>query len=151
MIDVETELNTIARNTARIVVDQPGWMSDIDRTCADVRDTFMRNADHLPIAREMLSKVSDRAAIILRGYHAALAANDTETVLNRYFDLMPADIQAKIHKGAMEVLADCGVEVERFKDEEGTTFVRLNGVEMARLNAMAGDLPTPIGQLHRVH
>ena len=59
----------------------------------------------------------------------------------------------------MEVLADCGVEVERFKDEEGTTFVRLNGVEklgvpddeVARLNAMAGDLPTPIGQLHRVH
>jgi hypothetical protein len=159
MFDVEAELNTIARNTARIVVDQPGWMADIDRTCSDVRDTFMRNADQLPIAKEMLSTVADRAAIILRGYHAALAVNDTETVLNRYFDLMPPDIQAKIHAGAMGVLSECGVQVERYKDERGVTFLKLDGVEklgvpadeMARMNALASDLPTPVGELHRVH
>ena len=59
----------------------------------------------------------------------------------------------------MEVLADCGVEVERYKDDAGETFLKLNGVEklgvpedeITRFNAIAVDLPTPVGQLHRVH
>ncbi len=133
-------------------------MADINRTCRDVEDAFREQAAQAPYAAKLLTMACGRVTEILRGYYAALAANDTDTVIGKYFDLMPADIQAKIHNGAMKVLSDCGVDVEKFKDDTGTTYLRLNGVEklgipddeVARINSLADDLPLPVGKLHRV-
>ncbi len=159
MTTIESQLNAVVWNTAKIVVNEPGWLNDIELTCSDVKAQFTQQAAENPFAADLLNEACGRVLSIVRGYHAALEANDSDAVLSTYFDLIPPDLQAKMHKRAMTALADCGITAEQFKDENGVTFLKVEGIEklgvpdaeIARMNAMAGDMPAPVGQLHRVH
>ena len=88
-MSIQTQIETIVRNTAKIVVDQPGWMADIDRTCTDVMAKFQSEADEHPFARDLLIGAAGQVIEMLRGYYEALEANDGEAILGKFFDLMP--------------------------------------------------------------
>lgn len=156
---IETRIEQIARQAASLAVNTDGWIDNLDALCSMIRNQFIDKANQCPHAAQDLHAVANRAEDILRGYHAALAANDIGTVIGLYFDLMPPELQAKINNGAIDVLRDSGVQVDQFKDESGQTFIRMNGIEkleipdseISRMNAIAGDLPSPVGELHRVH
>jgi len=82
-----------------------------------------------------------------------------DVVLGKYHDCLPDDLRAQLFTRAKAVLRDCGVKVEEFRDASGEVFLRCVGLEklgipageMARIHAMAGDLPEPVGELRRVH
>ena len=119
---IETKIEQIVRSSAKVIVDMDGWMSCIDAVSLRMRGEFMDGAKKDAHAAPLFHAVADRTEAILRGYHAALAANNTETAIGRYFDLMPADIKAKINNGAMAVLKDSGVESKSTKMILGRPF-----------------------------
>ena len=157
-MSIQTQIETIVRNTAKIVVDQPGWMADIDRTCTDVMAKFQSEADEHTFARDLLMGAAGRVIETLRGYYDALEANDGEAVLCKYFDLMPDDTQRKVRVASKAALRDCGVTADEFRDEAGRVFYLLGNAEalgvsddasLVTLPAQA-EIPAPVGRLHRV-
>jgi len=151
-------VESIARGAACAIVDLDGWMVDINNTCSRMRQEFMDAAKKDQKSAANFRLVADRTEETLRGYHAAVEANDAGAIIGQFFYLIPQELKDKMHKRAMAVLYDCGIAVEQFKDEAGETFLKVDGIEklgipagdMARMKAMAGDMPVPVGQLHRV-
>jgi len=156
---ISPTVESIARGAASVIVDLAGWMVDINNTCSRMRQEFMDAAKKDPKSAANFRLVADRAEEILRGYHAAVETNDAGAIIGQFLYLIPQELQDKMHKRAMTVLADCGIAAEQYKDETGETFLKVDGIEklgipageMARMHAMAGDMPTPVGELRRVH
>ncbi|MEI8397355.1 MAG: hypothetical protein WCF85_21770 [Rhodospirillaceae bacterium] len=137
-------MNANTRNLIRRIVSMEGWAALPPRRVRAMVITEIGNGLGGIAALSFLDRLRQAPELLLQPEN---------------FDLLPPDIQAKISAGAERVLKDCGVQVERFKDETGQTFLRLHGIErlgipdneLARMNALADNPPTPVGQLHRVH
>ena len=138
-------IETTARHLVANVIAAPGWGEKVEEIIPALADTL--RATDTPHHEA----ISARAAAILR----EVATCNPEVIFEKYLDLLPADLRALMLGKAIEALKESGATVETFKDEAGTTFLKLGNVEalgipeeeMERLNAMA---PGPVGPLHRV-
>jgi len=138
-------IETTARQLVAKLIAAPGWGEKVEEIIPALAD--MLRATDTPHHEALAA----RAAAILRD----MATANPEVIFANYLDLLPADLRALMLGEAIEVLKECGATVETFKDEAGTTFLRLGNVEalgipeeeMDRLNATA---PGPVGPLHRV-
>lgn len=138
-------IEAAARDIARKVIAVPGWCADVVGVVVAVRDAI------LAIGGPDRWRLADRTEAILRE-----VAADPAALIDRYPDLLPADLLAVMTAKAVEVLKDAGATVETFKDDDGTTFLRLENVEALGISAdemecMAAGAPDPTGRLHRLH
>ncbi len=158
MTDFAAAIESTARGIAADLIAVPGWASDLEWMCQEAHEVAKVAAEHaagLPVfegidVAPLFRAAGERAAAILRE-----VAAEPMALIERYPDLLPAELRALMTAKAIEVLQDAGASVETFKDDEGTTFLRLENVEalripadeMERINATA---PDPVGALHRV-
>lgn len=146
-------IETSARDIARQIIAVGDWAGDLAGTIAAIRDTIhvIASANANTIAVEICDRVADRTEAILRD----VASADIEVIIADYFDLLPDDLDAKLTARAVEWLKKAGVTAEQFKDDDGTTFLRLAnvqalGIDPAELERFAARSSAPVGSLHRV-
>lgn len=155
-------IETLARNLAAIVLHDPAWNTRLDDLCTSLH----RAAAHIKPNGHMAAVVR-RAETILR----EIAASDPATIGRRYFDLLPrqpehpltaAVVQALSDRATvLSMLRDAGVAPRLLKDDDGTTFIVLDGLDDAHdlsdgmkraiLEAMTADALPPRGGLHVLH
>lgn len=155
-------IEALARNLTTIVLHDPAWNARLDDLCGALH----RAAGHIKPAGHMLAVVR-RAEAILR----QIAQSDPATVGRLYFDLLPrqpdhpltAAVVAALSDRAtvLTMLRDAGVRPRLFKDEDGTTFIVLEGLDQARdlspgmkdaiVAAMTAEALPPRGGLHAMH
>lgn len=156
------EIETLARNLASVVLGDPEWREGLDDRCA----ALVEAAGKIRPVRKMTA-VATRAGAILRH----IAAADVLTIGRLYFDLLPRDGDHPLTRAVMQALRDrravldmlraAGMQPRLLKDEDGTTFIVLDGLDDAAdvsdtmkaaiRAAMGAPAEPPRGVLHAVH
>lgn len=156
------DMEDLARNLAAMVLHEPCWRDHLDERCA----ALARAAARIRPVRKMRAVVK-RAEAILR--HVAEA--DAATVGRLYFDLLPRDCAHPLTRAVMAALSDrrqvmdmlraAGMRPRLMKDEDGTTFLVLDGLDEATAlsdgmkaairAAMITPAGPPRGGLHVMH
>lgn len=155
-------IEDLARNLASIVLHDSAWDRRLDDLCAALR----RAANHIKPGGHMAAVVS-RAETILR----QIAVSDPVTVGRLYFDLLPRQPDHPLTAAVIKALSDrdtvlamlreAGVAPRLLKDDCGTTYIVLeglddanalsNGMKRAIVEAMTAEAPPPRGGLHTMH
>lgn len=156
------EIEAMARTLAGAVLRQVDWRDGLDVRCA----AMARVAATTKPVRKMTA-VAARAEAILR--HIAEA--DALTIGRLYFDLLPRDDAHPLTRSVLTALQDrravldllrsAGMQPRLLKDESGTTFIVLDGLDQATdlsdtmkaaiRVAMAAPSAAPHGGLHAMH
>lgn len=156
------EIETLARELAGSALRQQDWRLQIDPLCA----ALAQAAPQIKPARDRKAVLA-RAAFILRH----MATTDFATLGRLYFDLLPPDNNHPLTSAVLAALSDrravldmlraAGMEPRLMKDEDGTTFLVIDGLEQADglspvmkdaiRAAMTVDAPCPHGGLHALH
>lgn len=156
------EIEALARNLASIVLYDADWQDRLDERCTSLGHA----ATQIKPVRKMTAVVA-RAEGILR--HIAQA--DALTIGRLYFDLLPRNpthplteaVLAALQdrKAVLDMLRAAGMQPRLLKDETGTTFIVLDGLDDASdlsdtmkaaiRAAMTAPAEPPRGGLHAMH
>ncbi|MGE5515016.1 MAG: hypothetical protein ACM31D_04260 [Bacteroidota bacterium] len=156
------DTESLARNLASIVLHDPQWRDSLDERCA----ALVNAASRIKPVRKMTAVVK-RAEAILR--HVAEA--DALTIGRLYFDLLPRTPGHPLTEAVLAALSDrravlgmlreAGMQPRLLKDEAGTTFIVLDGLDdapdmsdtmkAAIRAAMTAPAEAPRGGLHAMH
>ena len=153
---IAENIETVARQTVKDIIEIPGWAGALETVIASVQrgvveGPILSGLDHAD-AERIRWTVVNRVEAILRD----MATADPEIVFDKYIDLLPDELRREITARAVDVLKDCGVSVETFKDDNGTTFLHLGNVEALGglpskiKDRLVADNMQPVGSLHRV-
>lgn len=156
------DVEGMARKLAAVVLQDEDWQQRLDELCA----ALARAAAHLRPARRM-SAVVARAEAILRHITDA----DLVTIGRLYFDLLPRRPDHPLTQAVVTALSDrnavlamlraAGMQPRLLKDEDGDTFIVLDGLDEAHdlsdgmkaaiRAAMTAPAEPPRGGLHVMH
>ncbi len=142
-----------ARDFARTIVAIPGWVDNLETLCTNIHESLTALGDEYG-SLATRTTAAERAVEILKD----VASCEPEVFMERYFDLLPADLRHKMFNEAKSVLHESGVTFQEFKDETGETYLRVENTEALRelvadevLERSVTLATLPIGELNRVH
>ena len=158
----QDSVENLARNLVCIVLREGDWAERLDDLFA-----ALHRAAHRIRPAGIMASVVRRAESILRD----MTRMDAASIGRLYFDLLPRQAEHPLTAAVIAALSDrdtvlsmlreAGISPRLLKDDDGTTFIVLDGLDEAEdlsdgmkeaiRAAMTVPAPTPQGGLHTLH